>query len=497
MKRLYFKCTLETDVIINQKASTVGNQETLDFIPGNNFLGIVAGKLYSQLSSADSLSLFHTKTVKFGDAHPAEVIKVDENNEIVKRSIKIPASFYKPKLDNKEGLYIYHEVYDHQDAAYNEFQPKQCRTGFYVVEDETLNELPVEKSYSIKSAYDRVKRRSAESQMFGYESLQPGSCWLFDVTLEDESYEKQIKKALEGKRRIGRSRTAQYGLVNIEEVTGSVIDIPVCDAREDVALVYADSRLIFHNEYGFPTFQPTADMLGFSGGKINWTKTQIRTFQYAPWNFKRQARDTDRCGIEKGSVFYIEKENSTSFMQHSGKDIIGKYQNEGFGKIIINPDFLRPVKDTNGKAAYALVRKTEEIIPLKYEKYEDPLFIFLQSKQKEAKNKQQIYALVNDFVNTPENKQKFSEESFASQWGTIRKIAMQIQSQTDLKNKLLGEKGYLKTGVAKDKWSKAGRLTSFEKFMDTLTENSSFSEKEIVFGIINLAAEMAKISGGK
>lgn len=46
MTTLQFKCTLLSDVILNQKAATEGPNQTLDFIPGSNFLGIVASKLY-------------------------------------------------------------------------------------------------------------------------------------------------------------------------------------------------------------------------------------------------------------------------------------------------------------------------------------------------------------------------------------------------------------------------------------------------------------------
>jgi hypothetical protein len=66
MTTLKFKCTLLTDVILNLKSATEGNNQTLDFIPGNCFLGIVAGKLYAQKTSAENLDLFHNATVRFG-----------------------------------------------------------------------------------------------------------------------------------------------------------------------------------------------------------------------------------------------------------------------------------------------------------------------------------------------------------------------------------------------------------------------------------------------
>lgn len=54
MNVLRFKCTLLSDVILNQKSATEGTNVTLDFIPGNCFLGIVAGVLYDKLPGAEA-----------------------------------------------------------------------------------------------------------------------------------------------------------------------------------------------------------------------------------------------------------------------------------------------------------------------------------------------------------------------------------------------------------------------------------------------------------
>ena len=86
MKVLKFKCELLSDVILNQKFATEGPNQTLDFIPGNNFLGIVAGALYGKKDT--TWTIFHSGKVRFGDAHPAN----GEN-----RTIRIPASFMSSK----------------------------------------------------------------------------------------------------------------------------------------------------------------------------------------------------------------------------------------------------------------------------------------------------------------------------------------------------------------------------------------------------------------
>jgi len=478
MKTMYFKCKLLTDVILHQRAATEGNQESLDFIPGNNFLGIVAGKLYASLDEKDSLYLFHSGKVRFGDAHP---------EKDGKRYLRIPTSFYKPKLDNKEGLYIFHEVTDTKNPDYKDFQPKQCRTGFYLFENKKIEEIKIDKTFAIKSAYDRDSRRSADAKMYGYESLQAGSTWLFEVAVEDESFAEKITKALVGKNYIGRSRTAQYGQILIEELP-DYKPKQYLDENKSFVLVYADARLIFLDEFGLPTFQPTAKDLGFEGGEIDWEKTQIRTFQYAPWNFKRQARDADRCGIEKGSVFYVKIKNE----EFKSENYVGYYQNEGFGKVIYNPNFLKAKPDSNGKALYTFKDKDNSNNSSNVPKATstDKLFVYLKTQKKQVEHEHKIYELVNDFVE--KNKNAFGREAFASQWGSIRSIATINKKKTDLEKALFApETGYLTHGVAKDKWDERGRRDTFRKFFDKLTDENC------CVAIINLAAEMAKITRRK
>lgn len=494
MKTIYFKCELLTDIVLNQKAATEGNQESLDFIPGNNFLGIAASQLYEK-HPEKALKLFHSKTVRFGDAHP---VKIADGKAW--RSLRIPACLYRPKLKDKEGMYVYHEIDNPDEPEYVAFQPKQCRTGFYLFENETLREIEVKKSFAIKSAYDREKRRSADSSMYGYESLQSGSTWMFEVTVEDESLAPLLIDALKGTRRVGRSRTAQYGLVEIEELKDTeVVEIASGTQDKTRALVYADSRLIFFDKYGLPTFCPDAERdFGFQNAKINWKKTQIRTFQYAPWNGRRKSRDTDRCGIEKGSVFFIEAKDTPKELIYPDCKFVGEYQNEGFGHILINPDFLRVEQGSgsNRKAAYKMgepIKVDLALLASDVPVGNDPLVRFLLAQQKAVHVERDICASVNKFVKN--HKSKFTNNEFASQWGNIRSIAMTANSRDTLWQKLFREsqpKGYLVHGVAAERWKKDG-IRILKAFIKETEQKSSFTDKDTCLAVINLSAEMAKL----
>jgi hypothetical protein len=492
-KLLQFKCTLLTDVIINPKAATEGNHETLDFISGNNFLGIVA-KSYDSMDKYLQLTIFHSGKVRFGDAHP-----LSDNF----RTLRIPALMHYPKgkkVSDDGCCYLAHLYNKKADIEQNgkDKVPKleQCCHGFYKFQDNKAQEVEVEKTFAIKSAYDRDLRKSKDSQMYGYQSIDKGNVFGFEVyidnSLENEYtiIEELIRNELTGKKRIGRSRTAQYGSVLIEFAPFDEVKSGETITDKNLVTVYADGRLIFLDKNGIPVFTPDASQLEFDGCKVIWEKSQIRTFQYAPWNSKRQVRDADRCGIEKGSVFVLSVKNIPNALPR----YIGSYQNEGFGKIIINPDFLNSKKGSNGLAKYTFSKEKERIIPAKTPDNNNPLseqdnvlMDYLQTLQKEDADNQTIYGLVNQYIETHSGKFIVSDDAFSSQWSTIRNIATQSDDINVMKEEIFNETtGYLCSGVAKNKWAERKRCESFKDFFDKI--NPKYTRQVV----INLAAEMAK-----
>lgn len=483
MMRLKFKCELLTDVILNQKAASEGANQTLDFIPGSNFLGIVADKIY-KARSKESLEIFHSGKVRFGDAHPAN----GEN-----RALRIPAVLYFPKgqSEKERQHYVHHEIANPSSGELRKIQLKQERSGYadftgVLAEGGTAMRFKVDTVFAIKSAYDRIHRRSQNEQMFGYQSMGKGMVYYFTVEIDDEllAYANSIKDALEGVKRVGRSRSAQYGLVNIKEYDGFK-EVQSGTAREDnLLIIYAESRLIFLDNDGQPTYQPSFGQLvgrketGKDEEKILWGKSQLRTFQYAPYNYQRRCFDTDRCGIEKGSVIVIQLKDKVDI---SGLPThLGSYLNEGFGKVIYNPVFLEAKPSTNGLLAYKILPREDEK-PQDVEKPQSKLVDFLLHKKEEKDESASIYAAVNEWINDSKKIGIFTTESFASQWGQIRSLAVQASSSSELRDSLFEEgSGYLVHGVAKDKW--IGKTKCLEEFVN------KYSPKAVV----NLASEMQK-----
>ena len=175
MTRMVYTCELLTDVVLNQRAATSGNQQTLDFIPGNNFLGIVAGRLYGLLSEAQQLALFHNGAVRFGDAHPIGAGRM--------RSLRIPAAMFTPKGKKLTDICYIHHGYDRNKDNQKQ-QLKQCRSGFYVFQNGEGREVDVPRSFAIKSAYDSEKRRSEDERCTATNRSLKGcvSCLRWSVT---------------------------------------------------------------------------------------------------------------------------------------------------------------------------------------------------------------------------------------------------------------------------------------------------------------------------
>ena len=481
MKRLHFTCELKSDVVLNQRAATAGNHQTLDFIPGNNFLGIVAGRLYNDgsVSAADKLRLFHTGEVRYGDAHPV----LDGV-----RTLRVPASMFYPKGEKVSDRCFIHHGYD-RDKDPDKLQLKQCRSGFYTFADGVGKEKRIDTSFAIKSAYDSEKRRSEDERMYGYESLPKGLKMAFDVELDDSAAHlaDAITNALTGRRHVGRSRTAQYGLVSIEASNDSTPDY-TRPTQGELTTVYADGRLIFLDpETGEPTFRPTVTQLGLTSGMIMWDNCQVRTFQYAPWNAKRMTRDADRCGIEKGSVFVVKDAKGVP----SESKYVGNYRNEGFGKVIYNPSFLDYDKSRNGMAI-TLMEETSKpesgsgatVDAQALLATGSPLLQYLGRKQKEISKLEEVYELVNKFVDA--NFRKFNQELFASQWGSVRAIATSMVEHSDAEIWRAVEQ-FLSHGTAKEKWEQNDRLKVLETgFVDRVQPGM------LRTALVNLGAEMAK-----
>lgn len=400
MEKRYFKLTFLEEVVLNKSSNTEGEIHPLDFINGSCFLGIVARE-YDNFN--DPFLIFHSGKLRFGEA------TLLHNG---KRTYKTPLCFFAPKTD-----YSYKEVYNHHllsdDISQNK-QLKQIRSGF-ITKD--LEYLHPSYNYAQKTAYDTQKRKSKDSTMFGYTAFAARSSWVFAISFDDTINDKdkdKVIKALCGEKFIGKSKSAQYGKVKIiefREFKEENLENPINfqTEKQQNIIVYVDSTLALFDK-GMPTWIPTKENLGLKDGEIDWENSQIKTRKFSPFNAKRQCKESTRMIIEKGSVIAISRASEDDI--NTLKKGVGAYLSEGYGELLINPNFL----DKKGSFQLNPI-KLEQKGDLVSNPTNNTLAQFLQNRQTQAKDSTHLWEEVEEFVK--QHKNKFQNVSKA-QWGEIR-----------------------------------------------------------------------------
>jgi hypothetical protein len=175
--------------------------------------------------------------------------------------------------------------------------------------------------------------------MYGYNAIPSSTLWQFSVRydgIDSEDIEK-IKSSLLGRKRLGKSKSSQYGQVHISEAKKS--SMVACDSsKTSTVVLYAKSRIALVDEEGNPTYNLKYLIEGLDEGQIVWEKSQIKTSTFTPYNGAMQTKSYARVVINSGSVMLLK--NLSQEQLESLEMGVGVYLSEGFGEVLVNPSFL-------------------------------------------------------------------------------------------------------------------------------------------------------------
>ncbi|KAA0874790.1 type III-B CRISPR module-associated Cmr3 family protein [Nitrincola tapanii] len=336
-----FKVTLLQDLILSARAATEGGHEGLDYIPGANFLGAVAGKLYPSLNDDEAFALFHSGSIRFGDALPL--------TGDMKPCWPVPLSLHAYKGESYKEPHGVNSrfrsgvLFDPalQTAAANNRQPKQVRKGYCSAAGDLIEPLS---QLHVKTALNAETNRAAEGQLFSYQSLCAGQEYYLVLQAESDYPElfQQVCECLLGELRLGRSRSAQFGKVKLE-----ILDLK--QSRPESAAGHSEeltlwllSDLALLDPQGQPTLIPDAHSLGLPEG-TEWLveKSYLRSRRYSTFNGYRRSYDTERQVISRGSVLRYRLAKTLESEELQRLQQIGLYQEQGLGAVAVNPTLLK------------------------------------------------------------------------------------------------------------------------------------------------------------
>ena len=343
-KQHFFRVTLLDDAVLPSRSGTVGHNESLDYLPGAVLHGIAANRWYRKHQDTKDRELtgwqlFHSGEVCFSDALPLWEDKP---------GFPVPLSFHQPKANgsqsgdgsSKEGETAVYNLCAAVPASNDGgIQLKQLRAR-HVTEEGVL--LKKRASLRMKTAINPLTRRAAESQLFAYHVLNAGQSFMFAVTCFGDIAQDQIKELvalIQGRARIGRSRTAEYGEVEIEALeSGEGWNPHSAPSQDGLLRFWLLSDLALVNEYGAPTLDPKPSHLGISEGlSFVPERSFLRSRRYSPFNAKRQCRDPERLVICRGSVLCYEGPAANN---PTGIRFVGTHREQGLGRIACAPQML-------------------------------------------------------------------------------------------------------------------------------------------------------------
>lgn len=333
-----FRITLQQDVIFNAMSATLGGQQGLDYLPGSVFLGAVASRLYSGLSKSEAWQVFHSGLVRFHDALPLDA------QQQPAWPMPLNWHYYKgDELSSSKATLDTQQIFDpsFQKHAADSRQPKQIRKGYV---SQSGSWVQPKLSLRMKTAIDAQKGTAAESQLFGYQSIDAGQAYLFTLEAEPEVAElfDKIVQLLSGSLRLGRSRSAQYGKVLSEPVT-KIAPLPTQleQPQTQILTLWLISDLALLDDCGQVTLQPKASYLGLPDTVV-WDEQQsyIRTRRYSPFNAYRQAYEQERQVISRGSVLRYKLNQTLTQAQLASLRTVGLHTVSGLGRLAVNPELL-------------------------------------------------------------------------------------------------------------------------------------------------------------
>jgi hypothetical protein len=351
MKGFELLLSLREDCVFSERSATEGGHRGLSYVPGAAILGAFAARLYpdARLTPEQKFRLFQAGSVRFGNGFP-----VSEDGE---RAWPMPLCWHHDKgarwqTDDKRLLAdaVYH--LSGEAARDRGTQPEQMR-GDFVTEQGLI--LSPDKALRLKTAIDPATGRAREAALFGYDALCAGQRFVARVDIDDDVDDglvSALRDALPRPLPLGRSRSAEYGLVDVallplpEEHLRQTVhgvawgDQQDVDGAERVAL-WLLSDLAATDPFGQPTLHPAPEWLGLPRGRLEFARSFIRSRRYSPWNAHRGGPDLERQVLCQGSLLVFDLEAPLEpAHRHRLAARLGLHREAGLGRVWLNPALL-------------------------------------------------------------------------------------------------------------------------------------------------------------
>lgn len=345
---------------------------SLNYIPGNKILGAMVEKWkkHANLNKGvlpDDIpefnELFLSKEVEWGHAFPLikekRTVPIPLSYRVIKNEKKLPVIKTVSKSENnsseiKCGVRDY--IADHTSIT---VKVKKLGDGFMSPDSKCQPDLKQVWNMHVAIADNRT---CSEGKLFGYSAIAAGTTFESEIIVKKDALQKSLNDLLTvgSKFKVGSSRSAGYGLLQIEkvEITDYTSQEAVYKQDDNSAILFLESAFIPKHDWNTPLDALKAELRKITGDDtIEFSKensfcnyNSISSFN-SKWRLPRRTR----TAITQGSV--IKFTYSKDIRIDSS---LGGYVNEGYGRVLINPPFLGKL-EPEIKAEFQVIQKNKAI----------------------------------------------------------------------------------------------------------------------------------------
>ncbi len=333
--------------------------ESLSYIPGQQILGLLAGRYLREGNSPDTeefKALFLNGDVEYSNLYPFDG-----------KSIYYPAPEYLNRLKKtKKYVYTIGSTLPDKDSLDKEFnyengnQPKKLKGKYSAIKtDNRVSVMEVERDVVYHHS-KQVSDNGEQGILYSMEVIKEGQVFAGHITSRSqESLNKVVKLLTQGDLSIGKSKTAQYGRCRLVEFETANTEVNEKISPQETLLVTFRSDAIIYNDYGLPTVyldevkDKVARELGItdclqddnsSEQYMSCISTKTLTGYLGVWNLRKPVVPAVKAGsyitykIKPGANISLHKDN-----------MVGERNLEGYGQVHLDNakgfTYAGPVED--------------------------------------------------------------------------------------------------------------------------------------------------------
>lgn len=358
MKQIKAQFIAAEALIITDGSSEGMVHKCLGYVPGNMLLGAMAARwLATHPQGADTTpefaDLFLNGTVCWGHATPAcdgrPCLPVppclihakeygglplygsdsSEREPMVFNSLREPPQDAVPRNEDEEKWKHVREKH---------LKCKRLTAEF--LDAQSCNVPSLQRQFAMHVSLDPAARRAAEHLLFGYEALMQGTRLCATITCPEALADKVVALLQGGTLHVGHARSAGYGALRL-------LGKPeILAGNKDIRVAAGEHVLYLESSY-FPAQSWLAPLQGLQAeltaalGPVTidprgiYARTRRLESFHGLWRLPRGTR----TGFAGGSVLRFACEKSGTL-----PPALGGWQQEGYGRVRIDPDFLQPLR---------------------------------------------------------------------------------------------------------------------------------------------------------